>query len=663
MLKGYVSKDSEGMEADADFTAVSIPLKILLVEDGDHDRIAISHALRDGVFRPCEVVSFSRGKDALRAFCDSPGFDLAIVDYKIPDFDGLKLVSELKRVRHSIVAILVTGYDHELLSEKARQHGCDYFLSKSIKGNYLDELKNKIEESFKQLAEHQSYFNKPEKANSPSDGLADSVLELSGLATWDFRRATGGLRLGSLWRRILGYQLAEISSLSKLIALVHPDDRKILRKAWLGSRKGLSISFSAEFRMLTVTGAWLWVSSDGRIAEADGRGRPLRAFGAIKDIDERKRSEDSLRLEKARYESMLNSIEGVVWAADLETMRFTFVSRGVKEMLGFPPEKWLSEPYFWLERVHPDDRDKVIRKAIPDIKAGRVRKLEYRLIAADGRIVWVSSSKTNLFSEDGRMSRRCGLLIDISSRISFEKELKNHSEQVATVNSELLEYASEVSHDLKSPLRAIHSYASFLYEDLAPILTKEQDEYFRSLWTAAAEADSMVDGLLRVSRISSHKLDWQCVDLTDLFTETLSGMQIPKNTSVNICRDLPKIDSEPLLLRQIFQNLIDNAIKFNNSTEKQVWLQFSESPTHWLISVADNGIGIDQSCRDRIFSAFERLRPGVFEGNGIGLSIVKRALQRLSGSVKVCERPGGGSIFEISLPKKIPDQAGGCFET
>ena len=221
-------------------------------------------------------------------------------------------------------------------------------------------------------------------------------------------------------------------------------------------------------------------------------------------------------------------------------------------------------------------------------------------------------------------------------------------------NGELKHFAYVVSHDLKPPLRAIHNYSDFLQEDLGETLQAEQKAYLDGLARAVRQSEEFVNDLLQLSRIGRQDLVIKKVDLRDFFQELLEDMKIPPDVKIIRGEGWPSLDTEPTLLRQIFFNLISNAIKFNRSPEKVVevgWQPAGEES--YEIFVRDNGIGIEPRFFEQILRPFQRLHTTKeFEGTGIGLAIVVKAAARLNGAVRMESQPGEGSVFFVRLLKK-----------
>jgi len=233
------------------------------------------------------------------------------------------------------------------------------------------------------------------------------------------------------------------------------------------------------------------------------------------------------------------------------------------------------------------------------------------------------------------------------------RELSAKAAELKDANEELSQYAYAVSHDLQAPLRAINNYVSFLKEDLGTGLEGEPKKYLDALGRAVHEAAHLVQGLLDLSRIGQGGASMEPIPMGRFLRELINSMSLPAGTTITTADELPTIDADPVLLKQIFQNLIENAVKFNDSPQISITLEWrmpSERKYEFLVS--DNGIGFEKHYQDQIFRVFERLHTlNEYNGTGIGLAIVKKASTLLEGTIRVESNAGQGSTFILTLPR------------
>jgi len=227
------------------------------------------------------------------------------------------------------------------------------------------------------------------------------------------------------------------------------------------------------------------------------------------------------------------------------------------------------------------------------------------------------------------------------------------NQDLQTVNEELNSFAYAASHDLQTPLRAVRTYADFLSEDLAETFNGEQKRYMDGLVQAVHEAEELVEDLLTFSRIGHQTQEIKPINVETFLRGLIASLNLPADVKVEWAEAWPTLNAEPTLLWQIFQNLILNAIKFNHSSPKRIELGWQlAGEKGYELFVRDNGIGIALRHQEQIFQAFRRLHTRKeFEGTGIGLAIVKKAVRKLDGSVRVESTPGQGSTFFVTLPK------------
>ncbi|UCG79607.1 MAG: hypothetical protein JSV60_06360, partial [Desulfobacterales bacterium] len=232
-------------------------------------------------------------------------------------------------------------------------------------------------------------------------------------------------------------------------------------------------------------------------------------------------------------------------------------------------------------------------------------------------------------------------------------ELAIKAGDLEAANEELSQYDHVVAHVLKAPLRAIHNYTDFLRQSFQATLNEEQKTYLYGINRAVREGTELVDDLLEFSVVGRQTAPTRPIDIGIFLRDLIASLDLPPGVEVIMGNDWPIIDTDPTLLKHIFQHFITNAIKFNPRPQKRVeisWLPVGEE--HYEVFVRDNGIGIEPRYHEQIFQVFERLHAREeYGGTGLGLAIVKKAISKLRGSVRVESKPGKGSTFYATLPK------------
>lgn len=368
------------------------------------------------------------------------------------------------------------------------------------------------------------------------------------------------------------------------------------------------------------------------------------------DILLREQAETSLRLSEAKYRDLVETSQDLIFRCDRE-LRFIYLNPAWESILGYPVEEMVGRPFqeFRGERMSSSDYSQFQQV----MEGGSIEGLEDNCITKSGQKVHLLINAIPLKNDNGNIIGAQGTAHDITKRKLAEEQREQYSRRLEEANVELSQYAYVVSHDLKTPLRAIHSYADFLYEDLSDSLEGDQAQYLEGLVQAVREADDLVSDLLELSKVGRRRKKLEAVEMNSFLKGLLPFSGQTGEVEINESDHWPAIEAEPLLLRQIFQNLIDNAIKFNSSTTKRVQLGCTARGEHQFdFSVKDNGIGIDPRYQEKIFGVFEQLHiKAKYEGTGIGLAIVKKAAGKLGGSVRVESRLDEGSTFIVTLPK------------
>lgn len=232
--------------------------------------------------------------------------------------------------------------------------------------------------------------------------------------------------------------------------------------------------------------------------------------------------------------------------------------------------------------------------------------------------------------------------------------LKNKNKHLETANNELEKFAYVASHDLKTPLRNIHSFLTLIQRKVSQGKTSEIDEYLEFASTNAHRMHELIQDILEFSQFSSKKTSFQNKDLNQILKDALSNLQeIIKEKQVVVTKaNLPTFYCNDSQMLSLFQNLIENGIKYNNSDSPKIDITCSESAKTYEIGISDNGIGIEAEYQDKIFEMFYRLHnQGEYTGSGIGLATCRKIVSHHEGTLTLESTPNKGTTFCIRLPK------------
>jgi len=370
---------------------------------------------------------------------------LALVDLNLPDRSGLELARELKRRRAGPRVVLIASTDDSEYREAAAAAGVDALFSR-------DDLVRALPAWLKSASAGRGPApdaRPARKAARPGNAEDERAWNrfrstFNQAAVGILHATTEGwiLEVNRALCEMLGYSSNELRTMNTR-QLTHPEDRDRQDAQRLELVKGLRSSFSAEKRYLRKDGAAIWVNRTVTVGyEAPGAAPYL--INTIEDITERKRAELALQQSQARFADLMNSVDGIVWEGDARTLQFTFVSRQAEKLLGYPVSRWIEEPTFWADHIHPEDREWALDFCITATREMRPHDFEYRMIAADGRVVWLRDI-VSVVIENGKPVLSRGVMVDITAAKQAEMDARRHgrARRVLAECSRALAHASD----------------------------------------------------------------------------------------------------------------------------------------------------------------------------------------------------------------------------
>ena len=300
----------------------------------------------------------------------------------------------------------------------------------------------------------------------------------------------------------------------------------------------------------------------------------------------------------------------------------------------------------WLEKyIYPEDRSHVRGLIAEAVATKSIFELEHRILRSDGTMGWTFSRAVPILNARGEIVEWFGAASDVTERKRMEERLR-------AANQELSDFATVVSHDLKAPLRAVATLAGWMQKDYADKLDAEGRENLAEMVRRVVRMDRMIEELLGFSSLGRADERAEPVALADLLPGVVQDLAPPERVHIEIAAGMPVVRGVPVRLRQLFQNLIGNAIKHGDKPEMEIRVDWADLGSSWQFSVADNGPGIEQRHFERIFKIFQTLAPkDQTDSTGVGLALVKRIVELGGGRVWVESRMGQGSTFHFTWPK------------
>lgn len=446
---------------------------------------------------------------------------------------------------------------------------------------------------------------------------------------------------------MLGYTYDEIKA-KGIANLTHPDD---LDHTLLNIKKlneGQIKEYFSEKRCITKSGKIIWTNlTISPLWETNEK--PATHIAFIKDITLRKEAEELIKKSQARFKSLIDTIDGIVWEYDLETMTSTFISKKVESILGYSVEDYSESPTFWEDHIHPEDREFAVALSAKENKNYVNHDYEYRMIKKNGKIIWVRDIMNYVF-ENGKPVISRGIMIDITTMKEAENDLNNSLQLVTEQNKRLLNFSYIVSHNLRSHTSNIESIISLI--DTAES-EEERYEMMKLLKSVSNSLDETMKHLNEVVNINTNiNLVTKPLNLSQYITkarEVLSEQIVLNEVTfiINVPDDAT-INYNSAYLESILYNLISNAIRYRHPQRKTViTIKLYAENNKDVIEVSDNGIGIDlERNSDKIFGMYKTFSNNS-DARGIGLFITKNQIDAMGGAITIDSKLDVGSTFKI----------------
>ena len=388
------------------------------------------------------------------------------------------------------------------------------------------------------------------------------------------------------------------------------------------------------------------------------------SFNSV-DITDKKNANEKLRHSNERYQMVARATSDAIWDWDIVRGKVIRTGEGFLKLFGYNAELASTDVDFWIKKVHPDDLQKLEegRLNIFNNTADNFWEDEYRYKNASEEYVQVYDKGYIIRDETGKAIRMIGATQDISKIKENEKQLQalnvtlqKQAQELAISNKELEYFAYVASHDLQEPLRMVSSFLSQLEKKYNDVIDERGKQYIHFAVDGANRMKQLILDLLEFSRVGRTAEIPQVVDLNKLVGDILImlGKQIEEKGANITSATLPVISTFKTPVRQVFQNLINNSLKYQQKEVKPcVTISFTETNDHWQFSVADNGIGISDKYFEKIFVLFQRLHnKDEYSGTGIGLAITKKIIENMGGEIWVNSTVGKGTTFYFTIPKK-----------
>jgi PAS domain S-box-containing protein len=393
----------------------------------------------------------------------------------------------------------------------------------------------------------------------------------------------------------------------------------------------------------------------------DSAGARCGAVAIFRNITQRKLADE----ERERLVSIIEATTDLVGITDADGT-FVYMNAACRRIAGLGPDEDAANRRF-SDLQTSQAEDTLRRVAIPTAIAQDTWSGETMFCRHDGAAFPVSTVVIAHKTAGGALQHLSTVSRDISERKAQEQKLRMYTAQLERSNRELERFASVASHDLQEPLRKIQAFGDRVTQKFAELLPETGVDYLCRMQDAARRMQILINDLLMYSRLATKERRYSRANLNAIASKVLTDLEIRIEETGGTVElgELPVIEADTVQMRQLFQNLIANALKFRRpdvaplvsiTGELLPAGKRSDTPRMCRITVSDNGIGIEEKYFERIFGIFERLHNrAAYEGTGVGLAVCRKIAEQHGGTIEVSSTPGEGTTFTILIPSERPD--------
>ena len=460
----------------------------------------------------------------------------------------------------------------------------------------------------------------------------------------------------------LGYIVTGIAT-SDVAALASVRDQKpdiVLVDIVLKGSKSDGVSLAANFRQeFQLPVIYITAHTDDATLE---RAKNTEPYGyLIKPFNERDllvaletalykhKMQEQLRQSEERYRYLAESIPQLVWTATTDGVLLDVNQRWI-DFTSLTLAQAQIEG--WEVIVHPDDLATLSQNWAFAQQNGIFYQAEGRMRRADGMYRWHLHQAKPLKNEQGQIIKWFGTATDIEEQKQLEQQNATLLQKLEERNQELDRFSYIVSHDLKSPLRAVGNLAEWLEDDISDLIPPENQQQLQLIKSRVYRMEELINGLLKYARIAREDIPLDLVSVEELLKEVVDSLAPPPTFIIEIASPLPTYHTKRILLHQVLANLIGNAIKHHDRLDGKVKITVQDYQDFYEFSIVDDGRGIDAKEQTRVFDIFQTVESqSTNQSTGIGLAIVKKIVETEGGKIQLKSEIGQGSTFSFTWRK------------
>jgi PAS domain S-box-containing protein len=558
---------------------------------------------------------------------------------------GHRVISPLEQIGREASYIAEGHYDQAWSQFGARPH----YLEITSLADSFDRMKQAI------ISRETSLQASEERYRYAMDATEDGL--------WDWDVPSGNVNYNPAYSRMLGYEPDQFPKIVQTWSdALHPDDRARVLQLNQDCIENRSPGFETECRIQTKNGDWKWIFSRGKAVSRDENGRALRMIGTHVDITEKMRAEIALHQSRQQYKSLVDDLKEVVFQTDCEGY-WLFLNPAWQEVTGYDIPSSMGK--LALDYIHPEDRqrnDELFKRLFMRETDQCRHEIRYR--HRDGSTRWIEVWARLTLDDQGKPTGTSGTLSDITERKRSEEAIRHFANELEqrvverttsleTANKELEAFSYSVSHDLRSPLRGIDGWSMALLEDYSDRLDDQARSYLQRVRKETQRMGHLIDELLSLSRSSLVTMENRWLDFSALAGKVVNRLQRgdPQRQVEWVIQTDLIVWGDVGLLETALTNLFHNAFKFTESvSDARVEFGYELEAGLPVFFVKDNGVGFDMQFAENLFGPFQRMhKASQYPGSGIGLTIVKRIIQRHGGRFWAEGKINQGAAFYFTL--------------
>ena len=614
-----------------------ISVKFLIIEDNDADFELLVRSIQKHDIK-AEFVRVQDSQEMRKALIEQK-FDVVVSDYILPRFTGLEALRLFKSFRLNIPFITLTGTGAEDIAVDMMKEGADDYVIKGHIERLYHSVVNLLHkyETFRQKIKLDKAVKESEKAYRLLAEHSSDLISRHSL-TGEFIYASPAIYT------ITGYTADEVKG-KLLREYLHKDDITKVR-THINSIILENNSNIFEYRFKRKDGEYIWIETSGKIIY-DEYNNPVEIVSVTRDATNRILKDQQLKESEEQYRLIAENATDMITRHDILGF-YNYVSTSSYTLLGYAPDDLLNKNAY--DYLHPDDLEKVKSGMYDFMKVGLgIHTTSYRYKKKDGNYVWIESTNKLTFKENsGEIEGVISISRDITERKLFESKLEEKIKELDT-------FIYRSSHDLKGPLASLQGLINVAKSEIQDIKSKE---YLSLIERSVNHLDTILMDLLNITRITQGSLKYSNLNLCSLIKDTIHSFEnLAEYKNIEWLLDIDEsiqLNTDKSLINNVLHNVIINAIKYHDRKKQNSFVKIITKSNKYSVEIIieDNGEGIPEELQKNIFDMFFRGNTKS-SGTGLGLYIVKNAVEKLGGKIELISKENKGSKFTITLPLNL----------